>query len=197
MSIEAKKGTTTVGLIFKDGVILGSESRASMGNYISTDNAKKVFQINEYTGMTIAGLIADGQKLVDILKTNLNFYVLEHKRKPSIKTIASFLSYILYSQKMFPYYIGIILGGVKDGEKAIYSYDALGGYTKEKFTAVGSGSFIAYGVLELQYKDDLEENEAIELVKKAIEQARKRDSASGGKIQILVIKENEIKELRF
>ena len=61
-------GTTTVGIIVKDGVVIGTESQASAGMLVASKQAQKLFEINRYTAATIAGGVADCQYVVNQLR---------------------------------------------------------------------------------------------------------------------------------
>ncbi|HXX86814.1 MAG TPA: hypothetical protein VEH86_00005, partial [Candidatus Acidoferrum sp.] len=55
----ALKGTTTIGVVCKDGVILASDTRISMGFFVAHKRGKKVYKIDDYLAMTVAGMAAD------------------------------------------------------------------------------------------------------------------------------------------
>jgi len=184
-------GTTTIGLKIKDGVILATESQATAGNYVATKRADKLFKLMDHIGITISGGVADCQYLVRLLQAYLRLRELEFDKKVSVQSAVSLLSSLMFQNRFFPYYSMLIIGGYDDTGPHIYSLDFFGSIIEEKkFISVGSGSILAIGVLETDWKEDLSENEGINLVKNALESARRRDSASGGKFQIAVIDKN-------
>src|SRR4030065_135539 len=95
--LEAFKGTTTVGVVCKDGVILSTDPRATAGNYIASKHAKKIYQITDNLAMTIAGGVAVAQKVVEILKVNSRLYELEKKRPIPVKSAARLVSNQLFT----------------------------------------------------------------------------------------------------
>lgn len=190
--MEAKKGTTTVGIVFKGGVILGAEKRATMANYIASREMKKIIPIQDHAAIAVAGLVGDAQAIGRILCVEANIYQLERKRKVSIEALATLLANILNSSKYFPYWIQVLLAGY-DKAPQLFSVDAAGGVSKEKFTSGGSGSLIAYGVLEDNFKENMNEEEAVQLVARALSAAMKRDSASGDGIDIAIIDKNGLR----
>jgi proteasome beta subunit len=194
-----KTGTTTVGLICKDAVIFGTDKRASMGYFVASKTSEKVYKIQDHLWMTTAGGVADAQYLVDILRAETTIYQLGHDEKPiPIKSAGKMLSNILYSNKMFPYQVGLMLGGVTEEEgPIILNIGAYGSILKEKFSAVGSGQNFSYGVLEAKYKDDLTIEEGKEIIKKAVTSSIIRDMASGNGIDIAVIKKEGPAEREF
>ena len=186
-----KTGTTTAGLICKDAVILGTDRRATMSYFVASKTAEKLHKIQDHLYMTIAGSVADAQFLVDILKAETSIYQLKRERLISVKAAGKMLSNLLYQNKMFPYQVGLILGGVTSSEGPILlNLGAYGSILPDKFIAVGSGQNFSYGVLEAKYKDDLSIDEGKEIIKTAVTSSIIRDMASGNGIDIVIIKEN-------
>jgi len=194
-----KTGTTTVGLTCKDAVILGTDKRATMAYFIASKTAKKLHIIQEHLAMTIAGGVADALYLVDILKAETNIYQLTHDGKPiKVKSAGKRLSNILYQNKMFPFQVGLILGGVTEEEgPTILDISAYGSILPEKYCAVGSGQNFSYGVLEAKYKDNLTIDEGKEIIINAISSSIIRDMASGNGIDIAIIKKEGPVERKF
>lgn len=194
MDIDMKarmKGTTTVGIICSDGVVLASDSRATADTYIASSDAKKVWKIDDNIGMTIAGGVGDAQELVRIIRVQNEIYKMNEGRPLSPKSANSLFSIILNDNKWAPYYVQLIIGGIDaDGNPGLYSLDPFGGYSDEKtFTATGSGSPVAMGVLEVNYKKSMSVKDGIKLAAKAIATAMKRDSATGDNIMVVTITE--------
>ena len=194
-----KTGTTTVGLTCKDAVILGADKRASMAYFVVSKTAEKLHKIQDHLYMTIAGSVADAQYLVDVLQAETSIYQLAHDGKPiSVKSAGKLISNILYYNKMFPFEVGLILGGVTEEEgPTLLDIGAYGSILPEKYCAVGSGQNFSYGVLEAKYKDDLTVEEGKEIIKKAITSSIIRDMASGNGIDIAVIKKEGPAEREF
>jgi proteasome beta subunit len=192
---EGKKGTTTVGLIAKDAVILAAEQKSTMGYMVDSKTAQKVYKLDDHIGLTIAGSVGDALAIVRLLKAQLKLYKLE--RGPiTVKAAANLLSNILQGAKYYPYMNQFILAGF-DKEPAVYSIDIFGGFdVNDKYYSTGSGSPFAYGALETGFKENMNVDEAVQLVVKAIRTAIERDIASGGKeIQVAVIDRNGFREL--
>ena len=188
-------GATVVGAVYSSGVILGAEKRVAIGNYLLSKSGKKVFKITDKIGIASAGILADMQVIAKTLTFNLKLYELENKKVPSVRSAAKLLSYILYSHKYFPYIISTVIGGIDNEGKHLYSLDPLGSLIEDKYVTLGSGSELSLSILESEYNEKLNKNEAIELVYKAIKIACGRDVLSGDGVDILVIDENGIEEL--
>ena len=183
-------GTTTVGLVCKDAVVLGTDKRASMAYFVASKTAEKVHKIQEHLYMTIAGSVADAQYLVDILRAETTIYQLQKENPIPVKSAGKMLSNLLYRYKMFPFQVGLMLGGVtKEEGPILLDIGAYGSILPEKYAAVGSGQNFSYGVMEAKYKDDLSVEEGKKIVKTAVSASIIRDMASGNGIDIVVIKE--------
>ncbi|XRO76782.1 archaeal proteasome endopeptidase complex subunit beta [Methanocaldococcus sp. 10A] len=193
--MDAMKGTTTVGLICDDAVILATDKRASMGNLIADKNAKKLYKIDDYIALTIAGSVGDAQAIVRLLTAEAKLYKMRTGKNISPLACATLLSNILHSNRYFPFLTQLIIGGydLLEGAK-LFSLDPLGGMNEEKtFTATGSGSPIAYGVLEAGYDRDMSVEEGIKLAIKALKSAMERDTFSGNGISLAVITKEGVK----
>jgi proteasome beta subunit len=186
--LESMKGTTTIGVVFAGGIILATEKRATMGYMIASKKAKKVYQVADRIGMTTAGGVGDAQQLARILTVECNLYQIRRSRPITVGASATLLSNYLNQNRYFPYYVQLLVGGVDLNGPSVYSVDAMGGATKEEeIVATGSGSPMAYGVLEDRYHKDMTEEEAIDISVRALKSAMMRDAGSGEGIQVVVI----------
>ncbi len=182
------KGTTTVGIVCKDGVVLATEKRATMGHLIASKTAKKIYQIDDLVGLTTAGSVGDAQQIVRLISVESRLYKMRRQESMTIKGITTLLSNVLSAQRYYPLMVQLLIGGVDKKGPNLYSLDALGGVIEEtKSVATGSGSPIAYGVLEDRYHEDMAIDEGAELAIRALHNAMKRDSASGNSIDVVCI----------
>ncbi|MFX1296393.1 MAG: proteasome subunit beta [Promethearchaeota archaeon] len=185
---KLKTGTTTMGVVCDDGVVLATESQATMGYLVATKEATKLYKITPRIGMTIAGGVADCQQIVKTLTALVAIRELELGKSMSVKSTAQLTAILLFQNRLFPYYSALLIGGFDDEGTHLYSLDPFGSLIEEKnFTSVGSGSVVGYGVLEAGYKGKITVKQGIDLVKRAVDAARKRDIASGGKMQIATV----------
>jgi proteasome beta subunit len=193
---ESMKGTTTIGIVFKDGVILATEKRATMGYMIASKKAKKVYKVADKIGMTTAGGVGDAQQLARILTVECNLYQIRRSRSITVGAAATLLSNYLNQNRYFPYYVQLLVGGIDETGPSVYSVDAMGGATKEEeIVATGSGSPMAYGVLEDRFRKDMNEDEAIDIAVRALKSAMKRDAGSGEGIHVVVITKDKYQEM--
>jgi len=188
-----KTGTTILGIVCKDGVVIATERRATMGTLIAHKATKKLYQIDNHLALATAGLVGDLQVLSRYLSAETKLYSLKRDAEMSVHSAATLLSNILNSRKFAPYYVQLILGGWDSTGGHVYSLDAAGGSIPDKYTAGGSGSPYAFGVLEDQFRDDMTVNDGIELALRAVTAAMNRDSASGNGADVAVITEKEFK----
>lgn len=189
------KGTTTIGLVCTNGVILASDTRVTMGYYIAHKFGKKVYKIDEHMGMTIAGTVADAQKVVDILTANAQLYRTSLNRPMPIKTAARIVANILFNARYIPLSAQVLVGGVDETGPHVFNLDPLGSLTEEKSVSTGSGSPIAYGILEDKFKEDMTIEQALPIIVEAVNAAMKRDVASGNNYNVIIIDQNRYYEL--
>ncbi|WP_067050108.1 archaeal proteasome endopeptidase complex subunit beta [Methanofollis ethanolicus] len=192
---EILKGTTTVGLVFHDGIVLATEKRATMGNLIASKKAKKVYQIADRIGMTTAGGVGDAQQLARLMQVECNLYKVRHGKTITVVAAATLLSNYLQQNRYYPYYVQLLVGGVDRNGPSVYSVDAMGGASKEDdIVSTGSGSPMAYGVLEDRFTAGMDEEQAATLAIRALKAAMRRDSASGEDISVVVIMKDKYEE---
>jgi proteasome beta subunit len=188
-------GTTTMGVVCKDGIVLGTDTRATLGTFVAHKRAKKVYPIDDHVAMTIAGGVADAQTVVEMLRANSKLYKYEKGLPIPISAVARLAANVLFQSRYYPFILQSIIGGMDEQGGHIYALDPLGSVTEEKYVSTGSGSPVAYGVLEPGYKEGMPVKEAIPLVVRAVNEAMKRDSASGDSFDVAVISKDGYREL--
>ncbi|MGY5871550.1 MAG: archaeal proteasome endopeptidase complex subunit beta [Candidatus Thorarchaeota archaeon] len=191
---ELKTGTTTVGMIAKDCVVLASDQRATMGFLIANKTAKKIFKITNRIGATIAGSVADAQAIMDLLAAEAKLFEIQRGRPIRVKALTRLLSNIMF-QGRGAYMLACVVGGFDDEGAQVYYTDFVGSVIPDKFVSTGSGSPVALGVMEAEYKDDLTKKKAIELGVRAVAAAIERDAASGNSILVSVIDKDGYQEI--
>ncbi len=185
-------GATAVGIKGRNFVILAAEKRISYGGFIVSHSAKKVYKITDYLGLALAGLFADMQAIAKILAAELSYHEITIGRRIAVRAAAKLLASILYSNKYFPFFSEILVGGIElDGTAKLYVMDPVGSLIEDDYAAIGSGAPIAIGVLENGYRADLNLQKAKELAIAAIKAAIERDAMSGDGIDLLTIVQTE------
>jgi len=187
-------GATTIGVVFKDGVILASEKRVSYGYLVVSKTGKKVFKITDHIGAACAGLVSDMQELIREVSAYGNLFSLDVGRPMSVRSAAKLTSNLLFSRRLAPLITQTIVGGFDDEGPSLYSLDPLGSVLPDKYTVVGSGTEIAMGVVEEGFKENMNQDETKELVVRAMKSAISRDIMSGDGIDFLIINKDGMTE---
>ena len=155
------KGTTTVGVVCADGVVLAADKRAVSGYFIAN---KKV------------------------QKASADLFEMTYRRRMPVKALASLASHILADQERLSHYIiQLLFGGYDDDGPSLYAIDVFGALTQEKVISTGSGSSTALGQLQWTDFTKLSMEEAAPKIRKAVEAAMQWDPATGEGVDILAI----------
>jgi len=199
MEANAKKGTTTLGIVCKDGVVLAADKRVSAGYLIANKKVMKVLPVSEHMGLTTAGLVSDIQLFTKVIKAQIMLHKLRRGKEPQVMEASNLLANLAYSNirrpSMVPGIVGFLFGGW-DSKKGYQLYEiAFDGSVLDvdDYASDGSGSIIALGVMETLYKPGMTTEEGTELAVKAIRTAIDRDLATGDGVDVLVINEKGTK----
>jgi len=183
-------GTTTVGIKTTDGVILCADMRASAGYFIANNNTMKIQKIDEHVGMTMAGGVADAQNITDILRYHANMHRIQKHEPIPIKSLTRLTSLIFHQNRGYPFIADILVGGYDNAGPALYNIDMFGSAEEKNYVTTGSGSPVAYGLLEEEYHDDLTVEEAKVIALRAVKAAIMRNIGTGDGINIVIIDKN-------
>ena len=187
-----KTGTSTIGITFDGGVVVGADHRATMGHFIANKSVKKLFKISNSIALTTAGLVGHAQSLSRTLTAELRLYELKHSKAMTVKGAATLTANILVGR---PHYVQLLIVGVDDSGSSVYSIDSAGGSIPDAYCATGSGSPYMYGGLEDQFSDGRSRDEALKVAAKALLASAQRDAASGNGMDLAVITADEGFEL--
>ncbi|MEM3091305.1 MAG: proteasome subunit beta [Candidatus Pacearchaeota archaeon] len=197
-----KSGTTILGIVCKDGIVMASDRQTTAGTIVLNKNSQKTVKINDYIVISGTGMVSDIKRIEKILPAELKLKELRSKKKPSVKQAANLLAMILYSgirePSMIPMQAGFLIGGLnEDGTFELYSIEPAGSVTKvEDYDAnFGSGMTFVLGFLERQYKPGISVKEGIELAIEAIKSSTQRDIGSGYGIDVFTITKDGIKQV--
>ncbi len=197
-----KTGTTILGIVCKDGIVMASDRQITVGNLVVGKNYRKTVQINNYLLISFTGMISDAQRVPKLLAAELKLKELRSKSRPSVKQAASLLANMSYAgirqPSMIPQQAGFLLGGFnEDGSSELYTIEPAGSVVKvEDYDAnFGTGMPYVLGLLERQYKKDMTIQEGAELAKEAIKSSTQRDTGSGYGIDVFSITKEGIKKI--
>lgn len=183
-------GTTTVGIKAKDGVVLCADMRASAGYFIANNNTMKIQKIDEHAGMTMAGGVADAQNITDILRYHANVHRIQKQEPISIKSLTRLTSLIFHQNRGYPFIADILVGGYDSTGPVLYNIDMFGSVEEKIFVTTGSGSPVAYGLLEEEYHDNLTVEDAKVIALRAVKAAITRNIGTGDGINVALIDKN-------
>ncbi len=181
--------TTIVGIKTKEGVVLGSDKRASKGFFIGSKIVQKIAKIDDTLAVAIAGQLSDAEYIIKVAKAERRLMELRRGFQLSVRESTRLIANIAYSglRNYQPYYVELLVAGVDTDGSHVYAADMSGAITEEEFASSGSGSPMAYGVLESLYNKEITNEQAKEIVKKAVSAAMERDPGSGNGIDLLAI----------
>ena len=188
-------GTTTVGLVCSDGIILATDTRVTAGGFIAHKRGKKLLQVDENLAVTISGGVADAQNVIDTLKYYARSYRIERGVLLPVKSAARIVSNILFSSRYYPFIASVLVGGFDKEGGSIYNLDFFGSMLSEKVTATGSGSPVALGVLEDEFEEGMTVAKAIPVAANAIIAAMRRNVFTGDSFDIAVIDKSGFREI--
>ncbi len=199
-SNQVTTGTTTLAMICKDGIVLAADKKATAGYLIVDKHAEKIHLIAKDMALTTAGTVSDIQLLIKLIKAEIALKSMRSDKEVTVKEAANLLGRMIYSNirkfSTIPGLSHFILGGKDKHGFHIYDLFPDGSVTEcQDYVSSGSGSVMAYGVLETLYKKDLPVQEGIKLAVKSINAAVQRDIASGEGIDVVTITKDGTKRV--
>jgi len=198
-----KTGTTTVGLVCKDGIVLAADKRATADHLIADKRAMKVHKLSDNIAVTIAGGVSDIQMVLKLTKAELELKRVRTKQFATVKEAANIFANIVYQNiRKFSTIVGIshfILGGKDESGFHLYDVTPDGAVSEhpDYATSGAYGAIIAYGILENEWKPNMTLEEGKKMATKVLLTAIKRDASVGNGIDMVIIDKkgvNEIKE---
>ncbi len=190
--------TTIVGIRSNDGVVLASDRRASKGFFIGSKITQKISKVDDTLAMAIAGQLSDAEYMIKMAKAERKLVELRRGYPLTVKESARLIANLAYSglKNYSPYFVELLVAGVDANGSHVYSADMSGAITEEDFASSGSGSPMAYGVLENSYNVKITLDEAQTLASKAVAAAIERDPGSGNGVDVVAIPALMVKEVR-
>jgi proteasome beta subunit len=196
-------GTSLVGIVCKDGVVMAGDRKTTVGGQIvMSKNTQKVAAINEYLVISGTGTSSDIELAKKLITAQLKLKELRDKQRPSVKEAANMIAMMSYKNirqpSMIPFMAGLMVGGFDtDGTAELYSVEPAGSTMKvEDFDAnFSSGMPYILGMLERMYKPDLSIEEGVILAIDAIKASSERDTASGHGVDVFTITREGIKHI--
>ena len=201
ISKHIRKGTTTIGIVCTDGIVLAADKRATLGGMIiGHRNVDKVFKINDHIALTMAGSVSEAQLIIKLLQAELKLKTMRTGKTPTTNESVSLLGALVYQNiRKFSPFLGItgfILGGVDEGGFGLYDVGIDGSVLRhEDYYSDGSGFMAALGVLDTLYRKDLKVSEGIKIAVKTINAALQRDVGTGDGIDVFTITKTGVQKV--
>ncbi|GAB4840499.1 Proteasome subunit beta type-7-A [Ancistrocladus abbreviatus] len=190
-----KTGTTIVGLIFQDGVILGADTRATEGPIVCDKNCEKIHYMAPNIYCCGAGTAADTEAVTDMVSSQLKLHRYHTGRESRVVTALTLLKSHLFSYQGYVQ-AALVLGGVDVTGPHLHTIYPHGSTDTLPFATMGSGSLAAMAVFESKYREGLTREEGIDMVAEAICSGIFNDLGSGSNVDICVITKGNVEYLR-
>ncbi|PVD21936.1 hypothetical protein C0Q70_17739 [Pomacea canaliculata] len=190
-----KTGTTIAGIVFKDGVVLGADTRATEGPIVADKNCAKIHYISSNIYCCGAGTAADTEMVTQMISSELELHRLNTGRVPRVCTANRLLKQMLFRYHGF---IGaaLVLGGVDITGPHLYCIYPHGSTDMLPYVTMGSGSLAAMSVFEDRFKQDMTRDEAMKLVRDAIAAGIFNDLGSGSNVDLCIITKDKVEYIR-
>ncbi|TIA89892.1 hypothetical protein E3P99_01861 [Wallemia hederae] len=187
-------GTTIVGCIYKDGLVLGADTRATEGEIIADKNCEKIHYLTDNIRCCGAGTAADTEAVTALISSNLELHSLSTGRSPRVVTAMTMLKQMLFQ---YQGHIGaaLVLGGIDSTGPNLFTVAPHGSTDKLPYVTMGSGSLAAMAVFESSWKPGMTQQEAKDIVIKAISAGIFNDLGSGSNCDVCVIEKDKPTEL--
>ncbi|XP_011035440.1 PREDICTED: proteasome subunit beta type-7-A [Populus euphratica] len=190
-----KTGTTIVGLVFQDGVILGADTRATEGPIVCDKNCEKIHYMAPNIYCCGAGTAADTEAVTDMVSSQLQLHRYHTGRESRVVTALTLLKKHLFNYQGHVS-AALVLGGVDCTGPHLHTIYPHGSTDTLPFATMGSGSLAAMAVFESKYKEGLSRDEGIKIVSEAICSGIFNDLGSGSNVDVCVITKGHKEYLR-
>ena len=189
--VVTKTGTTTIGIVTTDGVVIATDRRASLGGkFVSNKNVVKVEEIQPQTAMTLVGSVGGAQDFIKQLRAEASLYEARRREQMPVSSLANLAGNFARGGPFAA--INPIIGGVDESGSHVYTIDPAGGCIEDNYAVTGSGMMVAHGKLEDMYHEDITNDEARRIAAQAIQAAAERDTGSGNGLVLCTITEDDL-----
>jgi proteasome beta subunit len=194
-----KTGTTTIGLVCKDGIVLAADKRATSGGSI-VGSFTKVVPIGSRFALTMAGTVSDAIMLSRYLKAELKLKELRSSNEVTTREAANLLAQFVFANirqmSMIPGVTHFLLAGKDQQGVRLFDIYPDGSINEvDEYFCSGSGSVFAFGLIDAEYEKNMSVEKGVLLAKKAIRSAITRDTASGNGYDIVAVTPEGVNEV--
>jgi proteasome alpha subunit len=189
-----KRGTTTVGLKFKDGVVLIVDKRIA-SRLMEPKSIEKIYQIDEHVGCATSGLVADARILVDqarvIAQINKITYDEPMSVEELVKRICDFKQNYTQYGGVRPFGTALLVAGVDDQGQHLFETDPSGALVSYKAGSIGAGRNAVMEVFEEEYAEGMDKDKAVLLGLKALKKATEEEKLNPKAVEIGIVVQGE------
>lgn len=194
--LTKKTGTTIVGMVYKGGVVLGADTRATSGSEVAEKNCEKIHYLAPNIYCCGAGTAADTEMITQLMSSQLELLRMNTHSQSRVITACTLLK-----RRLFRYQgqisAALVLGGVDNvNGPAVYQIAPHGSTAKLDYTTMGSGSLAAMAVFESDWTEGMTEEEAVKLVQRAIGAGIFNDLGSGSNCDVCILRTDGTKDYR-
>jgi len=197
-----KSGTSIVGIVCTDGVVLAADRRVTAGNIVMSKDYTKVITINDKLLTAITGGVSDAQFLMRLVGAELRLKELKTKRQSTVKESASLLASLTFRNirqpSMIPAIVGTLVAGINpDGTAQLFTIEPAGGISEVKDYDANFSSGMPYilGILERLYKKDITVKQGVDLAVECLKASTQRDTGSGCGIDVFTLTKEGVKKV--
>jgi len=169
-----KRGTTAVGLVTGDGVILAAYKNITSPLIVS-ESMEKIFTVDQHIAITASGLVADARKLVESARVKAQTHRITYGEAVGVEVLSKALGDMMQMYTQYggarPFGVALLVGGVDDSEGHLFEVEPSGALTEYRAGAVGAGKKKVEEYFEKHYKPGIKQDDGIELALKALELA--------------------------
>ncbi|MEM3058516.1 MAG: archaeal proteasome endopeptidase complex subunit alpha [Methanomassiliicoccales archaeon] len=189
-----KRGTTTVGLKFRDGVVLIVDKRIA-SRLMEPKSIEKIYQIDDHMGCATSGLVADARILVDqariIAQINKITYDEEISVEALVKRICDFKQNYTQYGGVRPFGTALLVAGVDHEGEHLFETDPSGALVSYKAGSIGAGRNVVMEVFEEEYQEGMDMESAILLGLKALKKATEEEKLNPKAVEIGIVRRGE------
>lgn len=169
-----KRGATAIGVCAKDGVVLVA-FKSIHSKLVVPDSLKKVFEVDRHIAVTASGLIADARRLVEVARVDSQRHRITYNESPTVDAIARSVCDLMQVYTQYggirPFGVSLLIAGV-DSQPRLFEAEPSGAMTSYKADSIGASKKEVDEILEANYKDNMDIDEAIKLAVDALRQTQ-------------------------
>lgn len=194
-----KKGSTAIGMVCKDGVLLVTDKRL-VSKLLVKDSVEKIWQVDDHIASTASGILSDARVLVEHARVKAQQHRVTYNNEVDtlsvVKDICQLKQVCTQSGGLRPFGVSMLVAGVDETGPRLFETDPIGIYFRYRAIAIGEGDDEVNEVLEKEYKESITIEKGLNVAVKALKKALGKDFNAAG-IDAVYIKKDERKFTRM